>query len=247
MFGEPEGAIGSSRDAARLAGSRRHRVLGEDAGRGQLRDLVAILFGKPKFKVRPGDNHIRAAVGGWRYVLVGDVPGSGHARDLVISPLSDPERAVRRQCQVPGESGTGYSVIAPAVVMLRILKPVFSVNHSVSFCQTPIFQGSLWGVGTGYSLIAPLVVMRPMRLPALLGKPECAIQSGLDPNGLAVGMGKGVLSDASVVRNTTDRVPHPLRKPERPVWPGGDAERQAAGGRNVVFGEGLGKRWCSQA
>src|SRR5207253_1868441 len=60
--------------------------------------------------------------------------------------------------------GSGNSVTAPAVVILPILLPLYSVNHSFLSGPVVMNNGRLPGVGTGQSVIAPAGVMRPIRL-----------------------------------------------------------------------------------
>jgi len=93
-----------------------------------------------------------------------------------------PEAMKNGQLSVP----TGYSVMAPPVVILPILSPEHSANHRLPSGPEAMPCGMLLGVGMGYSVTVPPTVIRPMLLPV------CSVNHRL-PSGPET-MPNGVLS-----------------------------------------------------
>ena len=122
---------------------------------GDAPDLVAGILREPHRPVGAGRDH-HGGAGRRRDCIFRNGALDSDARHLAADMFGEPKGAVGTTVIAPGSLlgvGTGYSVRRPAVVILAILSPPYSVNHSARSGPVTITLGSLSGVGGRYWLV----------------------------------------------------------------------------------------------
>ena len=200
IFGKPQRAVRSGRDAFGSTAGRGDRELGH---RTRSRDTSDVVAGFSVNHSAPSGPDVMPkgallSVGTGNTVMVPAVV----MRPIWLASNSVNHSAPSGPAVMPlrPPPATGNSVNCPVVVIRPILLgPSIdlgnSVNHSAPSGPKVMLVGPLLAVGIGNSVveIAPAVVMRPILL-ALFDEPQRAVRSRRDPKGelLAVGIGYSV-------------------------------------------------------